>query len=420
MTALLNVNYENLETDQEYIDTDQEIEEEESSDETVDSSYIPNVVVYGTDWTTETIFNQLVRGNIELTPNFQRRDAWNIQKKSRLIESLILGLPVPQIVLAERVKGEYIVLDGKQRLLSIFQFYGKSSSSYDNFKLTGLEILKKLNGSSYEDLQNSLLDPSLINALDNQSIRTIIIRNWQHESFLYTVFSRLNTANTPLSPQELRKSLTPGEFTNFIDEQSVEIQGLRLFFGSKKPDFRMRDAQILLKYVAFQLFLSRYKGNLNQFLNEANKELNKLWLSPQNQEKIQNIIATFAQAIDLTIQIFGEKNFAKIWLFDKNKYERQRNQSVLEVMLFYFSDHKIQSQLININVTNKEKIEQAFQDLCGSEAFVKTLRSSTQNIPNTSTRLKLWGEKLKEVLNIDFDIPQLVDGNFVYKSQWED
>jgi hypothetical protein len=420
MTALLDVNYQSLETEQEYMDVYQEIEEEESGDETVDTSYIPNVVVYGTDWTTETIFNQLVRGNIELTPNFQRRDAWNIQKKSRLIESLILGLPVPQIVLAERVKGEYIVLDGKQRLLSIFQFYGKSSSSYDNFKLTGLEILKKLNGSSYEDLQNSLLDPSLINALDNQSIRTIIIRNWQHESFLYTVFSRLNTANTPLSPQELRKSLTPGEFTNFIDEQSVKIQGLRLFFGSKKPDFRMRDAQILLKYVAFQLFLSRYKGNLNQFLNEANKELNKLWLSPQNQEKIQNIIATFAQAIDLTIQIFGEKNFAKIWLFDKNKYERQRNQSVLEVMLFYFSDHKIQSQLININVTNKEKIEQAFQDLCGSEAFVKTLRSSTQNIPNTSTRLKLWGEKLKEVLNIDFDIPQLVDGNFVYKSQWED
>jgi len=408
MTTLLNVNYQSLETDQEYIDADQEIEEEEEdSDETVDSSYIPNVVVYGTDWTTETIFTQLVRGNIELTPNFQRRDAWNIQKKSRLIESLILGLPVPQIVLAERdnVKGKFIVLDGKQRLLSIFQFYGKSGSSYDNFKLTGLEILKKLNGSSYEDLQNSLLHPSLINALDNQSIRTTIIRNWQHESFLYTVFSRLNTANTPLSPQELRKSLTPGEFTNFIDEQSVEIQGLRLFFGSKEPDFRMRDAQILLKYVAFQLFLSRYKGNLNQFLNEANKELNKLWLSPQNQEKIQNIITTFAQAIDLTIQIFGEKNFAKIWLSDKNKYERQRNQSVLEVMLFYFSDHKIQPQLIdvNVNVAKKESIEQAFQNLCGSEAFVKTLRSSTQNIPNTSTRLEMWGKKLKEVLNIDFD-----------------
>ena len=420
MTTLLNVNYQSLETDQEYIDDDQEIEEEESSDETVDSSYIPNIVVYGTDWTTETIFTQLVRGNIELTPNFQRRDAWNIQKKSRLIESLILGLPVPQIVLAERVKGKFIVLDGKQRLLSIFQFYGKSGSSYDNFKLTGLEILKKLNGSSYEDLQNSFLDPSLINALDNQSIRTTIIRNWQHESFLYTVFSRLNTANTPLSPQELRKSLNPGEFTDYIDEQSAEIKGLRLFFGSKEPDFRMRDAQILLKYIAFQLFLFQYKGLFNSFLNDANRKLNKLWLLPRGQEKIQSIVTTFEKAINLTIQIFGEKNFARIWLSDKNKYERRRNQSVLEVMLFYFSDHKIQSQLMDIDVAKKKNIERAFQDLCSSEKFLKTMRSSTQNIPNTSTRLKLWGEKLKEVLDIDFDIPQLVDSKFVYQSQWQD
>jgi hypothetical protein len=331
---------------------------------------------------------------------------------------------VPQIVLAERdnVKGKFIVLDGKQRLLSIFQFYGKSGSSYDNFKLTGLEILKKLNGFSYKDIQNYLLDPSLINALDNQSIRTTIIRNWQHESFLYTVFSRLNTANTPLSPQELRKSLNPGEFTNFIDEQSAEIQGLRVFYNSQEPDFRMRDTQILLRYVAFQLFLSQYKGLLNLFLNDANRTLNKLWLVPKGREKIQNIVATFAKAINLTIQIFGEKNFARIWLSNKNKYEKQRNQSVLEVMLFYFSDYKIQSQLIDIDVAKNENIERAFQDLCGSEEFLKTMRSSTQNIPNTSTRLKLWGEKLKEVLNIDFDfdIPQLVDGKFIYQSQWQD
>jgi hypothetical protein len=234
------------------------------------------------------------------------------------------------------------------------------------------------------------------------------------------VFSRLNTENAPLSSQELRKSLNPGEFTNFIDRQSAEIQGLRLFFGSKEPDFRMRDTQILLKYVAFQLFLSRYQGNLNQFLNEANKKLNKLWLSPKDQQKIKNVIATFEKAINLTIQIFGEQNFARIWLSDKNKYERRRNPSVLEMMLFYFSDHKIQSQLTEINVAKKKSIEQAFQELCSSEQFLKTLRSSTQNIPNTSTRLKLWGEKLKEVLNIDFDIPQLVDGKFIYQSQWQD
>jgi hypothetical protein len=166
--------------------------------------------------------------------------------------------------------------------------------------------------------------------------------------------------------------------------------------------------------------LSQYKGLLNLFLNDANRTLNKLWLVPKGREKIQNIVATFAKAINLTIQIFGEKNFARIWLSNKNKYEKQRNQSVLEVMLFYFSDHKIQSKLIDIDVPKKENIERAFQNLCGSEEFLKTMRSSTQNIPNTSTRLKLWGETLKEALKIDFDIPKLVDGKFVYQSQWQD
>jgi hypothetical protein len=81
-------------------------------------------VLHGTDWTTETIVNQLKRGNIILNPSFQRRDAWTRQQKSRFIESLILGLPIPQIVLAESKsnRGRFIVLDGKQRLLSILQY----------------------------------------------------------------------------------------------------------------------------------------------------------------------------------------------------------------------------------------------------------------------------------------------------------
>src|SRR5947209_7589571 len=83
-------------------------------------------VVNGTDWTTETIVSQLRRGNIQLNPRFQRRDAWKLDRKSRFIESLIVGLPIPQIVLAEskQERGKFIVLDGKQRLLAILQFWG--------------------------------------------------------------------------------------------------------------------------------------------------------------------------------------------------------------------------------------------------------------------------------------------------------
>jgi hypothetical protein len=411
MAGLLDRTTEEVVADEQYLE---EIGmEDDDSEEEVDISYIPKVVVYGTDWTTETMVNQLERGNIDITPDFQRRDAWNLKKKSRLIESLILGLPVPPIVLAERddAKGKFIVLDGKQRLLTVFQFYGKSRFPNNNFKLTGLEILKQFNGYSYSELNADLR--AVLDALDNQTIRTTIIRSWQHKSFLYTVFSRLNTQNTPLSPQELRKSLYPGEFSNFIDEQSANSQGLRLFFGLNKPDSRMRDTQILLKYVAFQLFLPKYKGVLNQFLNNANQELNELWLLPRQQTVVRNITDNFETAIQLTIKVFGEENFARIWRTDKDNYERVRNQSALEIMLFYFSDKKIQARLAEIDLS---KIEQAFQNLCDSSEFTNTMKSSTQNLGNTSTRLKLWGEALRGVLEVDFEIPQLVDGKFIYQS----
>jgi len=113
---------------------DEEIESEPLSGLIPELKPIREIVVSGSDWTTETIFNQLVRGNIELNPRFQRRDAWDITRKSRFIESLILGFPIPQIVLAanRQEKGKFIVLDGKQRLLTIMQFYGGSDENISN------------------------------------------------------------------------------------------------------------------------------------------------------------------------------------------------------------------------------------------------------------------------------------------------
>ena len=90
----------------------------------LDQRTVSQAVVSGADWTTETVISQINKGNIQLNPRFQRRDAWESDRKSRFIESLIIGLPLPQLVLAEakNKRGSYIVIDGKQRLLSIRQF----------------------------------------------------------------------------------------------------------------------------------------------------------------------------------------------------------------------------------------------------------------------------------------------------------
>jgi uncharacterized protein with ParB-like and HNH nuclease domain len=120
----------------------QELEfDDESDEQDVAEQLAPGsvaAVVSGTDWATETVVSQLKRGNIQLDPRFQRRDAWKRDRKSRFIESLIVGLPIPQIVLAEskRDRGKFIVLDGKQRLLSILQFLGLGQGDNNSYTLS--------------------------------------------------------------------------------------------------------------------------------------------------------------------------------------------------------------------------------------------------------------------------------------------
>jgi len=289
-------------------DEDQELEGSDGKRRS-ELEEIAGIVVSGTDWTTETILNQLVRENIKLNPRFQRRDAWDVTRKSRFIESLILGFPIPQIVLAtdEKERGKFIVLDGKQRLLTILQFYGRSETPNNAFSLKNLEFRPELNNQTYEGLKSNLFFSSELDNLDNQTIRTTLIRNWHSEGFLYKIFLRLNVESTPLSPQELRQALHPGFFINFLDDQSVNSQALRKILKSKNPDFRMRDVELLLRYVAFHYFISKYRGNLKAFLDMTCKVLNKDW--EKKSDDIQNTVNQFEEAVRTTINIFGEKIF---------------------------------------------------------------------------------------------------------------
>ena len=121
--------------------------EENEEELKVDLGKFNQAVIWGTDWTTETIARQLEKGNIDLNPSFQRRDAWSEQEKSKLIESLMLGFPVPPIILAEnkQKKNSYIVIDGKQRLLSIRRFYSDiSEKEFKEKSLQEKDVFKQL------------------------------------------------------------------------------------------------------------------------------------------------------------------------------------------------------------------------------------------------------------------------------------
>jgi hypothetical protein len=382
-------------------------DESESEDEEVGAlkpEQIAQAVLHSADWTTQTIISQLTQGNIDLNPRFQRRDAWTPARKSRFIESLILGLPVPEIVLAERKgqRGKFIILDGKQRLLTLLQFVGQAGDSkYNNFKLSGLEVRDDLNTNNYADVRRSLLRSDL-NAFDNSTIRSVVIRNWPNTALLHLIFLRLNTGSVSLSPQELRQALFPGGFIDFVYESAEQSEMLKKLLGIKEPDFRMRDVELLVRYVGFRQFLPKYAGNLRAFLDDTCETLNKQW--DERQDEIKQNIQEFEQSIATMIEIFSEENMGRKWT--GAEFESRPNRAVLDIMTFYFCNIRIQ----NLAKKKKKTVYNAFKNLCETDdVFRKSIETTTKSLTATYERLHRWGKALSTALSIKIQLPKLTD-----------
>ena len=357
-------------------------------------------MLWGTDWTVETVLNQLKKGNIDLNPRYQRRNLWDFKKKSKLIESLIIGLPVPELILAEskEKKGSYMVIDGKQRLLTIRQYCADDKDKdFKNFKLKDLDILTNLNGIYYKDILKDPMYDEYLSAFENQTIRTIVIKNWPIEDVLYKIFHRLNTGSLELSGQELRQALHPGYFLDYIDEYSTKSTGTQAVLKLKDPDKRMRDVELLIRYFAFKNFSETYSGNLKEFLDETCKSLNAEF--QLNEDHIKDQAKEFEYAIDTTIKIFGDDAFRK---WDSKKYVTRFNRAIFDIMVYYFSIPEIRDR----SMGNEEKIKLKFQYLCSNDLdFLQSFESSTKDIIRTKKRFSTWGNALSTIIGQPIDSP---------------
>lgn len=359
--------------------------------------------IAASDWTAETIIGQLRKGSIFLDPSFQRREAWKVDRKSQFIESLIIGIPTPQIILAERKerRGHYIVIDGKQRLLTLRQFAaGKNDPAYTPFRLTGLKARPDLNGKSFEDIGSDLLD-EYSSAFENATIRTVIIKTWPGERFLYEVFLRINSGSVQLSPQELRQALHPGPFNDKLNAFAEKSQLLKDVLGIDKPDFRMRDNELVIRYLAFNMFFDRYRGNLKSILDETTKILNRNWKSLEPQ--VDQALFQLEQAIVVTTKIFSEANRFKRW--NGQHFESRINRAVFDVMTFYFSNPALAVK----SKGREEEVVNAYKILCEEEYdFIRSISETTKSIDAVNSRFRLWGETLQEVLGTEVVAPQIV------------
>jgi hypothetical protein len=378
------------------------LDQQEDLDD-ISGNWISDAVLWSTDWTTETVISQLIRGNIDLNPRFQRRSAWTDKRKSLFIESLIYGVPIPQIILAEdkKKKGRFIVIDGKQRLLAIRQFAAQQDDGFEKLKLKGLEPRNEkksiFEGKTYEDLQRDVELKQYVDAFDNQTIRTVVIRGWKDEEYLYSVFLRINQNSVTLSPQELRQAIDPGDFSAYIDEQSSESRPLQIALGLTKPDFRMRDAELLLRYLAYRNFASGYRGNLKKFLDYAHTYFNKNW-STEN-SKISKQYQEFNSTLDFLRNTLGEKVYLRKW--NGAAFESRINRAVFDIMMFYFAEEERRVFFAD----KMEQVIKLFIKLCQNGEFIASLEATTKSIEANRVRFSMWAAALNETFETDFVSP---------------
>lgn len=348
------------------------------------SSQETDLIVYSRDWTIQTIIDQIEQGNIELNPGFQRRNAWNDNKRSKLIESILIGYPVPEIVLAEdkNRKKSFIVIDGKQRLLTIAGFVNNAKYKYWDAKTPSIKGDSRFRGKSYNDISS---DPEIRRVFENSSLRCTVISNYSSDDELYDIFYRLNAASTPLATQELRQALYRGEFSNYLIRITDEDNPIRRVMKLTEADKRLRDVEVLLRLISFLQSANEYKGNLLKFLDSTMSDYNRKW--SEQEANIEESTKQIFDTISLLKDIFGD--FDKVGRkYKEGQIEQRFNRVLLEVEVFYFRHllgHELRSE-------DNARFIDSFMKLCDSDSqFMSSLEGSTKNIENYRVRYsKFW------------------------------
>lgn len=355
------------------------------------------VVVAARDWTVETMVQQIRQGNIDLDPAFQRRNAWRDDRRSRLIESFILRFPIPQVVLAEhpREKGTFIVIDGKQRLMTIAGLYLKDYRQYwTTPEFSGLKVLEQLNGHSLDEFLESSAYTAERRQLGNGDIRTTVLTGFQDEGVLYDIFYRINTGSVPLSSQELRQVLNRGGFARFLIDTTSKSNRLWDTMGISQPDPRLRDVELLLRLVALRLFSKEYRGNMKLFLDEAMQRLNGTWDAQET--VVSALTQQLMQGAEAAAKVFGESAGRK---FKDGKYERVLNRALFEVQVYFFSLPIVRAGAIK----RAKQVVAGFERLSADPTFLASIEATTKSIENVRIRFDAYCRMLEKATGLDIE-----------------
>jgi hypothetical protein len=318
-------------------------------------------------------------GELALQPLYQRNFVATDLIASKLVESILLDVPIPDVYLAEEQDGSYSVIDGQQRLTSFLSFLEGKFPDTRPFKLSGLKVLPELNRKLFTELDNELQKK-----IRSTTIHSIIIKKESNPDIKFEIFERLNTGSTKLNEDEIRNTVYRGSYIELLSELSENA----VFHGLvKKDNFKKRmiyRGMILRFFALSEKSYINYKSSMKQF---SNKELrDNRDLSPN---KVKEYKARFEHCLDLVKVVFGDMAFRRYMPGNDGESgkwgETQINMALYDIQMVGFVNYSkndvlakadlIREGLLDLMTTNQQFKEQLIWQTSDTAVLKKRFRT---------------------------------------------
>ncbi len=331
------------------------------------------------------------RGLICLDPDFQRNFVWKQKQKSELIESVIMGIPLPLIYLAETMEGNLIIVDGRQRLTTFFHFMD------NKFALNGLKILPDLNGCRFSDFEEDKKKRKFATDIEDFQLVIQIIKYPTPDRVRFDIFDRVNRGGTPLNNQEMRNALYQGKSTRLLSSLA-ESEQFQNATGKSISPTHMKDRYIILRAVSFWMWREgklknsdgeeiKYRSDIEEFLGYAMEQLNRA-----SDQEIATIQEIFLEEMLVIYDILGEDAFR---IPTENKKRRPVSMILFESLFYFFRLIMKDSEGLD-----PSDITKAVQEIMEDSVFLEALTYNVDSAVHVEERFRVVTQKYKELLDV--------------------
>ena len=362
--------------------------EEKEQDENTDNYPNLSIKIEQAQYSIFELKRKYDKDRICIDPDFQRNLVWTNKQKSELIESVIMQIPLPLIYLAENEDGKLVVVDGRQRLTTFFQFLD------NEFRLKDLKILPQINGMNFNELEESHLYSRYVTIIEDTQLVVQIIKYPTKDRVRFDIFDRVNRGGTPLNKQEMRNALYQGNATKLLDELS-KMKSFKDATGGAISPKHMKDKYVILRALCFYLL---WRGNIldkNKKRMEYLSEMEELLGAGMNlfNKMDLNSIFLLKQLFDRTMtrayQCLGKDGFR---IPSNGKIRRPISMTLFETLFYYFTCFD------KTSVSNLE-MKKGVVELLQDEEYLRSLQHSVDSSVNVKKRFGKVKEKYKEIIN---------------------